>query len=200
MGVYHSERTDQEVKYMEENWIAQLKADEETALETIIQHRSGYVYTIIRNFSRGRLSPEDMEELTADVFVQLWRNRSRLKADALLSPYLAAIARNAVKNRFRAMGKHAPVRQSLEELTLSDPKDLCGDTENLEAIACLMKGLDMLSETDREMIIRFYFYGEKTSEIAQMLSLTDTAVRLRLHRSRGKLRKFMIERGFDHAE
>ena len=43
---------------MEENWIAQLKADEETALETIIQHRSGYVYTIIRNFSRGRLSPE----------------------------------------------------------------------------------------------------------------------------------------------
>ena len=30
--------------------------------------------------------------------------------------------------------------------------------------------------------------------------LTDTAVRLRLHRSRGKLRKYMIERGFDHAE
>lgn len=185
---------------MDKNWIVQLKADDETALEAIMQHRTGYVYTIVRNFSRGRLSPEDMEELTADVFVRLWHSRDRLKEDALLSPYLAAIARNCVKNRFRAMGKHTPVRQSLEELTLSDPKDLCGDTELLETIACLSNGLDTLSETDREMIIRFYFYGEKTSEIAHTLCLTDTAVRLRLHRSRGKLRKFMIERGFDHAE
>lgn len=185
---------------MEQNWIAQLKSDDETALCEIIRHRTGYVYTILRNFSKGRLSQEDLEELAADVFVRLWHSRSRLKEDTALSPYLAAIARNCVKNRFRAMGKHPPVRQSFEDLVLSDPKDLCGNAEMMETIACLMKGLEMLSETDRTLVVRFYFYGEKTSEIAETLGLTDTAVRLRLHRSRGKLRKFMIERGFDYAE
>ena len=60
--------------------------------------------------------------------------------------------------------------------------------------------LDKLEEPDRSLVIRFYFYGEKTSALAKACGLTDTAVRLRLHRSRGKLRKYMIERGFDHAE
>ena len=64
----------------------------------------------------------------------------------------------------------------------------------------LARALDKLEEPDRSLVIRFYFYGEKTSALAKACGLTDTAVRLRLHRSRGKLRKYMIERGFDHAE
>lgn len=185
---------------MEQNWIPRLKAGDTSVLEAIMQECTGYVYTIIQNFSRNKLSQEDVEELTADVFVQLWRSRERLHDDAPLSPYLAAIARNSVKNRFRAMGKHLPVRQSLDDLALSDQTDLCREAEQEEALVCLIHGLNTLSEIERELIIRFYFYGEKTSEIAASLCLTDAAVRVRLHRSRGKLRKFMIERGFDHAE
>ncbi|MCD7959090.1 MAG: hypothetical protein LUF89_06325 [Ruminococcus sp.] len=59
---------------METNRTQQLRANDVTALEEIIQEFSGYVYTIIRNFSRGCLSEADMEELTADVFVRLWNN------------------------------------------------------------------------------------------------------------------------------
>ncbi len=184
---------------MEQDWTTRLIADDETALVEIVAQRSAYVYTIIRNFSRSSLSPEDMEELCADVFIRLWNSRSHLKKNAQLSPYLAAIARNCVKNRFRAMGKHPPVRQSIDDLALSDKTDLCGDTEMLETIACLMQGLDAIPNTERELLVRFYFYGEKTAQIAGALRLTDTAVRIRLHRSRGKLRKFMIERGFDDA-
>ena len=55
-------------------------------------------------------------------------------------------------------------------------------------------------ETRLQEIIRFYFYGEKTSALASAYHMTDAAVRLRLHRSRGKLRKQMTERGFDNVE
>lgn len=51
--------------------ISFLKNDEVSALETIIEDFSGYVSTVIRNFSRGRLSYEDIEELAADVFIKL---------------------------------------------------------------------------------------------------------------------------------
>ena len=105
-----------------------------------------------------------------------------------------------MKNRFRMLGKQPPVRQSYEDLTLSDAKDLCGDAEMVEMIACLLRALDSLCEPDRSLMIRFYFYGEKTSALARAYHMTDAAVRLRLHRSRGKLRKLMTERGFDHVE
>ena len=87
-----------------------------------------------------------------------------------------------------------------QDLTLSDAKDLCGDAEMVEMIACLLRALDSLCEPDRSLMIRFYFYGEKTSALAKAYHMTDAAVRLRLHRSRGKLRKLMTERGFDHVE
>lgn len=185
---------------MEQNWIVRLKAGDIAALQEIMQICTSYVYTILRNISRNKLSKEDLEELTADVFVQLWRSRTRLSEDMPLSPYLAAIARNCAKNRFRALGKQPPNRQSIEDLLIPDDTDLCQTAEQTEALGCLVRGLDTLPPLDRELVIRFYFYGEKTSEIAKALHLTDTSVRVRLHRCRGKLRKFMIERGFDHAE
>ena len=185
---------------MEQNWSARLRQGDEDALCEIIRQRTGYVSTILRNFSRSTLPPEDLEELSADVFLRLWRSRDKLKDGADLSPYLAAIARNCMKNYFRTQGKQPPVRQSYEDLLLSDKSDLCGDAETTEAIACLIRALDKLEEPDRSLVIRFYFYGEKTSALAKACGLTDTAVRPRLHRSRGKLRKYMIERGFDHAE
>lgn len=96
---------------MEQNWIVRLKAGDIAALQEIMQTCTSYVYTILRNISRNKLSKEDLEELTADVFVQLWRSRTRLSEDMPLSPYLAAIARNCAKNRFRALGKQPPKKR-----------------------------------------------------------------------------------------
>ena len=83
---------------MEQNWSARLRQGDEDALCEIIRQRTGYVSTILRNFSRSTLPPEDLEELSADVFLRLWRSRAKLKDGADLSPYLAAIARNCMKN------------------------------------------------------------------------------------------------------
>ena len=78
---------------METDWIRRLKQDDETALCEIIGKYTGYVYTILRNFSHGTLPQEDLEELTADVFLRLWNSRNRLRDGSDLAPYLAAIAR-----------------------------------------------------------------------------------------------------------
>lgn len=40
---------------METDWIRRLKQDDETALCEIIRKYTGYVYTILRNFSHGTL-------------------------------------------------------------------------------------------------------------------------------------------------
>ena len=64
---------------------------------------------------------------------------------------------------------------------------------------CLNEGIGQLSPRDREIFLRFYLYGEKTSQIAKAMSISENAVRTALHRTRNKLKKYMGERGYDHV-
>lgn len=184
---------------MEQSYAERLRNNDELALTEIMEQYTSYVYTIARNFSKGILSASDLEEVTADVFIKLWNNRKQVQ-DTILSPYLAAIARNCIKNRFRSMGKNIPAKQDLEELQIDDGVDICHNAEQIEAFTCAVTSLKYLPDTEREILIRFYFYGEKTAEIAKILSLSSVTVRVKLHRGREKLRHLLEERGFSYAE
>lgn len=141
--------------------------------------------------------PEDLEELSADVFLRLWRSRAKLKDGADLSPYLAAIARNCMKNYFRTQGKQPPVRQSYEDLLLSDKSDLCRRCRDHRGNRLPHPGAGQAGRSrDRSLVIRFYFYGEKTSALTKACGLTDTAVRLRLHRRQRKTPEIYDRKGF----
>ena len=72
-----------------------------------------------------------------------------------------------MKNYFRTQGKQPPVRQSYEDLLLSDKSRPLRRCRDHRAIACLIRALDKLEEPDRSLVIRFYFYGEKTSALAK---------------------------------
>lgn len=181
----------------EENRLAAALAKGDTAaLEAVIDGYAAYVAAVIRNFSRGTLSAEDIDELAAEVFVHLWQGRERLSADKGLRPYLSAIARNAVKNRFRAM---PPAAEDISGLEIASDFDVVQRAELNAAMDCLKEGIDALAKQDGEVFMRFYFYGEKTSEIARIMNLTEGTVRSKLTRTRQKLKAYMTERGFDYV-
>ncbi len=80
-----------------------MAAGDEKALYEISRAFSAYVCTVIRNTSNGLLSAQDTEELCSDVFFNLWDHRERLDTEVGLKPYLSVCARNAAKNRLRAL-------------------------------------------------------------------------------------------------
>ena len=51
-----------------------LQAGNQQALEWFIDRYSNYVGTIIKSILQGSMSQADVEEVTADVFVTLWKN------------------------------------------------------------------------------------------------------------------------------
>lgn len=176
--------------------ISSLKNSEVSAIETIIEDFSGYVCTVIRNFSRGRLGYEDIEELAADVFIRLWQNRKRLEAGCGLKPYISAIARNLVKNRFRSL---PPTVEDIDDTDDISDFDLAQSVEISQMLHCLNEGLSKVTKKQKEIFLRFYFYGEKTSEIGKKLNMKDSTVRCELTRTREKLKKYLNERGFDNV-
>ena len=92
---------------MEQNWSARLRQGDEDALCEIIRQRTGYVSTILRNFSRSTLPPEDLEELSADVFLRLWRSRDKLKDGRRSFPLFSSHCTKLHEELFPHPGKAA---------------------------------------------------------------------------------------------
>lgn len=180
----------------EKQLAAKLKKGDTAALKEIIDRYTGYVRTVIRNFSRGTLSEQDIDELCSDVFFSLWQHRETLDANIGFRSYLSAIARNAVKDRFKSA---KPPCEDISELDLPSGFSLEDTAQLRETMRCLDKGLEELSEQERDVFARYYFYGEGTPAIAKKTGLSEGSVRSVLSRARQKLKKYLTERGFDHA-
>lgn len=179
-----------------EKLLSELASGNAKALERIMKKYSGYVCTVVRNFSRGALSEEDIDEISVEVFYKLWNCRQNLDIKVGLSAYLSAAARNAVKNRFRNL---PPPFEDITELELSSDILVEDKAELSMKMECLNEGIERLSPRDREIFLRFYLYGEKSSQIASAMKLSESLVRTNLHRTREKLKKFMSERGYDYV-
>ena len=174
-----------------------LASGSQKALERIMKKYSGYVCTVARNFSHGALSEEDIDEISVDVFYKLWNVRKDLDAKLGLSAYLSAAARNAVKNRFRDLPP--PYEDITESEIPSNDISVEDKAEFSVMMNCLNEGVEKLPPKEREMFLRFYLYGEKSSQIAKAMNISEGSVRTALHRTRAKLKKFMSERGYDRV-
>lgn len=187
---------------MENELIAALKSEDgEQALYKILDMFSGYVCTVLRNFSGGSLSAEDTEELCFDVFRQLWFHRENLHEDVGLKPYLSVCAKNAVRNRFRSLNSHARDAENIDDIEELLPSEFSIErtAELNEMMTELHKAVKTLSAEEQEIFLRYFFYGEKTAAIAKMLGINENTARSKLSRARGKLKEFLIDRGYDHV-
>lgn len=183
----------------EKRLAARLKNGDAAALKEIIDRYTGYVRTVIRNFSRGALSEEDVDELCSDVFFSLWQHRETLDAKIGFRSYLSAIARNAVKDRFKSAKPHIENIEDISELDIPSEFSVEDTAQLRETMRCLDKGLKQLSEKEREIFARYYFYGEGTPAIAKKTGLSEGSVRSLLSRARNKLKEYLTERGFEYA-
>ena len=168
----------------EQNLLSRLRHGDEQALAAAITQYSAYVVTVIHNRSRGLLSPEDEDELASSVFFTLWQSCRTVKAGHLRA-WLGSVA----------------LRKSRCEVPLDE--DLAGTDDFLleeatkrEQAQQLRAAVAQLSETDREIICRFYDLCQPAAEIAAALGLTPAAVRMRLVRSREAIRNELCRGGF----
>lgn len=186
-------------RHNEKRLTAELKKGSTATLGEIMDVLSGYVCTVVRNFSRGTLSEDEIDELAVDIFFKLWQNREKLDEEIGLRAYLSASARNAVKNRFRDMPEVTSPPEDISELELSDGHSVEEQAELNEVMRCVDEGLQTLSEKEREVFSRFRFFGERSPDIAKAMDIPEATVRTILSRTRSKLKEFLMKRGFYHV-
>lgn len=177
----------------DEELINAMAAGDESALYKISGEYSAYVSTVMRNFSGGNLSAQDLEELCSDVFFNLWQHRARLDIQIGLKPYLSVCAKNAVRNRLRSSKQ--PL-EDIDDVEIASNIDIERAAELNAMMRCLDSALSELPEEERTIFLRYFFYGEKTAVIAEAEGITESTVRSKLSRTKKKLREYLERRGF----
>ena len=179
---------------MNDKLIGKLNNGDERAFEQIVAKYGGYLISVVNRRSGGLLSYEDAEEIASDTFAALWRERARIDPEKPLMPYLAAVAGNLVISRLRVLRLSVSIEDSGEPAI----DDLVRDTENREAFGCIPEALSELTDKQREVFVRFYFYGEALKEIEGVMNISPSDTRTTLHRAREKVREYLIQRGHSY--
>ena len=162
------------------------------ALELAVKRYTPYVGTVICRTLSGQVSREDMEEITADVFLALWAHAGELDPDLEMRPWLSAVARNRALDWLRRRREEA---LPLEEGQAEEGEDPQAAVERWEQSERLWRAVGGLGEPDRTLFIRYYYQGEKLKEAARGLGLSQAAAKQKLFRGRKALKKTLTEGG-----
>ena len=174
----------------EKELLRQLQKQRAGALEAAFAQYGAYVLAVIRNRSRGVLTPEDHEEIASDVFLALWRGAKNITRSQL-RPWLGAVARKQTAEAMRKKNVYLPLEDDAL-ITLDRLWEQMVEKERCEALA---QALAALPEEDREIFYRFYDLSQTTAQIADELHMNASTVRSRLLRGREALRKTLTKGG-----
>lgn len=140
---------------------------------------------------------EDVEECMDDVYMALWDTIPPARP-VHLQAYIARITRNLAMHKLSylsAKQRSDSVTVAIEELdgTLAggaDPQDLLRGKELERAITAFLSGLDSLS---RQIFLRRYYFFDSVKEIARFCGVSQSNVKVRLHRTRKQLKEYLIK-------
>lgn len=177
--------------------VKELAVRNEIGLTHLMDRYVNYVTAILCNMTGGILTEEDIEELSADVFLSVWKSGGRLDPDRPLKPYLAQITRNAAVGRLRKL-KHVSIPLEADIITISkeeNPDEAAVRKEQAEIINTSVKSF---GEPDREIFVRFYFMGERIEAIGHRLGVNPSTIKTKLYRCRKRLKAIFEERGYQY--
>lgn len=168
----------------------------ELDLEMIIDEYGRYIYKIIENMAVQYLSKEDIEEIISDTFLVLWKNRDKLDTSKELSPYIAGITKNLVKEKSRVINIHSDI--SDYENIIQDLSKIDMICEQREKISIIDQTVKKMKKTDIEIFELYYYSSMKISEIATILNISEFSIKSKLFRIRKKIKKELLKGGYSN--
>lgn len=140
-----------------------------------------------------QLSPEDIDDLCAEIFVQILADDfavlKRFRGKSSLATYLTVISRRiavreiARRRQAEAMGHVAAHQASLEKA------DADGEQRRVDDRELVKQMLEGLSPQEREVVKRYHLGGQSYRQISTEMKIPTNSIGPTLSRARAKLRE-----------
>lgn len=165
--------TDKEIRYDDTALLEGLHRGSEEAFETLWRR----FYRRVLYFSRRYVQETDAQDITTDVFVQLWNKREDFDTVDKVSNFLFVAARNRCYNAIRDREIHEKHEAELARLMESDTGDLSLEQVRVELIKLISEQVRQLPEKTRQVFLLSFEEGLKPSQIAERLGLSVKTVK-----------------------
>ena len=170
-------------------YIRRAAAGEHQALARLYDESSPLLYSVaIRILG----NPADAEEVTLDVYSQVWREAGHYDASrGGPSAWLVMLARSRSLDRLRRRGSRSKHETPLEGLpepqsTLDPPEEMAASAERRRLVTAAMQEL---APEQREVIELSFYLGYTHSELAETLGQPLGTVKTRIRLGMTKLRQ-----------
>ena len=131
---------------------------------------------------------EDAEELLQDVFLKTFRHLNRYKGECRFSTWIYRIAYNAAISATRKKAGTALYRKNTINNVPDDVADsVLARAEDEEQVDRLSRAIDQLNGEEKALITLFYYEEKSLEEIGEVLKISISNVKVRLHRTRKKI-------------
>lgn len=142
----------------------------------------GIAYSRLGDFEAAR-------DAAQDALITAYRDLPTLADPSKFAGWLRRIAVTSAVNVVRRRKTTA----SLDKPGATEPSDRASDPERLAKTEEVREALAALPESDRLALVLHYINGYSHAEIGAMLDASVPAVKSRIHRAKGRLRKEMCE-------
>ena len=173
--------------------LERVRGRDEDAARQLFQHLYPLVIKVVRSHLPRRMSEED---LTQTVFMKVFANLDQYSGKAPLEHWVSRIAVNTCIKALRAEKVRPELRwadMSEEEVEVLDwlattNEDLRPD-RNTASRELVEKLLEQLKPKDRLVISLMNLEGRTIEEVRQITGWSESVIKVRAFRARGKLRK-----------
>lgn len=145
----------------------------------------------------------DCEECLNDAYLKVW-NSIPVDKPRIFSAYLGKITRNLAINMYnyshakkRGGGEIELIFEELEDC-LPSPQNDEGEEKSLQITQIINAFLYSLSEENRNIFVRRYWYGDSIKEIAKYFHYNQSKIKSMLFRNRKLLKIELTREGIFH--
>jgi RNA polymerase sigma-70 factor (ECF subfamily) len=174
--------------------MSRVKQGDVAAFESIVERFKSQVFGLCYSLVRSR---EDAEEAAQDTFLKLFRSRDLFDEARALEPWLLRIAGNASRDvlRRRRTAALPTVRDRDGDLLmqlLEDPRT-SRDDQNSAVRQAVRQAIDQMSERFQQPLVLRYLNGLTNRQIADVLGISVSNVKVRLARAKDVLESRLAE-------
>jgi RNA polymerase sigma-70 factor (ECF subfamily) len=169
--------------HSDEQLLARIAAGDRGTLATLYARHHVRLYRFLLRLVNNTAAAED---LTSEVFLEIWKHAHRFEGRSQVSTWMLSIARHRAMSALR--------RRADEPLDETAAAEIADTADGPEAIllkqrqaSALRKCLARLSPAHREIIDLVYYHAKSIAEVAEIIGAPQNTVKTRMFYARKKL-------------